>query len=78
MKKLFCIKLDESDLGQEVDGLEVRATAWEDTAHYPRTGEAREQFFLPEECNEPEEASRLATHYRSILRKIRRQAKRQR
>lgn len=71
MRRVYQITLDDFDLGQMLDGLEVRAKAWEDTAHYLRTGESPEQFFLAEECRDAEEAETLAQHYRSIIQRIR-------
>ncbi len=71
------IELEPNDLGQAIDGLEVRAKAWEDTAVYLRTGESSDEFFMPEECRDAEEADSIANHYRSILRKIRQQVEKQ-
>lgn len=73
MKKTYRIELDDLDLGQAVDGLEARAKQWEDTAQYLRTGESPDEFFMPEECREAEEAKNIASHYRSIIAKIRKQ-----
>jgi len=39
MAKTYRIELSSSDLGQLLDGLTERAEAWENTAHYHRTGE---------------------------------------
>jgi len=77
MKKQYLIKLDDFDLGQAVDGLEVRAKVWEDTAHYLTTGDAPAEFFIQEECNSPREARQLARHYRKILDSIRKQMRQQ-
>jgi hypothetical protein len=67
------IELSENDLGQAIDGLEVRAKQWEGTATYMRTGESPDEFFMPEECRDAEEAENIASHYRSIIAKIRKQ-----
>ena len=77
MTKKIRIELDPNDLGQAVDGLEVRAEAWENTAAYLRTGKSPNEFFMPEECRGAEEAESIARHYRSILQQIRRQANKQ-
>ena len=77
MSKTFRIELDALELGQIIDGLEVRASAWADTAHYLRTGEMPNDFFIVEECSNPEEASALAKSYRAITRKIQSQRDRQ-
>jgi hypothetical protein len=69
MRKVYRIELDEFDLGQLIDGLEVRAEAWEKTADYYRTGEVPDDFIV-EECHGAEEAKKIAAHYRSIIAKI--------
>jgi hypothetical protein len=76
--KMYHIELEALDLGQAVDGLEVRAKQWEDTAHWMRTGESPDEFFMPEECSDAEEAESIARHYRNILKQIKEQVERQR
>lgn len=76
MQKTYRIELDSFDLGQILDGLEVRAEAWAKTANYHRTGESPPDFIV-EECNDAEEADGIASHYRSIIAKIRRQQEEQ-
>ena len=66
----FRIELDEFDLGQILDGLEARASTWENTAEFHRTGNAD---VVIEECRDEAEANKLAAHYRSIISKIRSQ-----
>jgi hypothetical protein len=78
MRRTFQIVLDDFDLGQMLDGLEVRAKAWENTAEYLRTGESPEEFFVAEECRDADEADELGQHYRSIIQKIRDQMAQQR
>jgi hypothetical protein len=72
MQKTYLIKLDGFDLGQLLDGLDVRAEAWEKTADYHRTGESPADFIV-EECTDADEADKIAAHYRSIVTKIREQ-----
>jgi len=72
MSKSYRIELNELDLGQLLDGLEARADAWEKTANFHRTGESLPNFIV-EECNDADEANRIAVHYRSIIAKIREQ-----
>jgi hypothetical protein len=60
-----------------MDGLEVRAAAWENTASYLRTGEMPEEFFLAEECSDADEAENIGRHYRSIMENIRKQMEEQ-
>lgn len=67
--KVYVIRLSGLDLGQVIDGLEVRANAWGLTAEYLETGEVPDGFMI-EECNDAEEARRLAEHYRRILRSL--------
>ena len=76
MGKILRIELNDIDLGQLLDGLETRAEAWEKTADYHRTGESPTDFIV-EECNDAHEAYSIASHYRSIIAKIRKQRKEQ-
>jgi hypothetical protein len=62
----YIIRLSGPDLGQVIDGLEVRATAWRHTATYLETGEAPDVVVI-EECEDAEEARRIAEHYQRIL-----------
>lgn len=64
--KEYVIRLSGFDLGQVIDGLEVRANAWRLTAGYLETGEAPEGFLI-EECSDAEEAQSVAAHYKRIL-----------
>jgi len=74
MAQTYRIDLDELDLGQILDGMEIRAESWERTAEYLRTQKMPDGDFFPvEECSKPEEADVIAEHYRSIVGKIRRQ-----
>jgi hypothetical protein len=76
MSKTYLLRLDVKDVGQLLDGLEVRADAWAKTADYHRTGQSPPDFIV-EECNDADEASQIATHYRSIIGKIRKQQREQ-
>lgn len=64
--KEYVIRLSGLDLGQAIDGLEARATAWRLTATYLETGEAPDGYVI-EECSDAEEAQRLAEHYERII-----------
>jgi hypothetical protein len=66
----FRIELDDFDLGQVLDGLELRAVIWKKTVEYHRTGETDA---LIEECSDAAEAEKIAAHHRSIIDKIRKQ-----
>ena len=65
----YRIELEDRDLGQLLDGLQMRAESWERTAEYLRSGFIADDY-LVEECSKPEEADDIAEHYRSIIRKI--------
>lgn len=62
----YVIRLSSLDLGQVIDGLEARATAWRLTAAYLETGEVPDGFVI-EECSDAEEAQRLAEHYERLI-----------
>jgi hypothetical protein len=72
MSKTYLIRVDESDLGQLLDGLDAHAEAWEKTAQYHHTGESPADFIV-EECTDADEADRIAAHYRSIISTIQEQ-----
>jgi len=76
MKKTYRIELDDFDLSQLLDGLEARAEVREKTADYHRSGGSPPDFIV-EECNNADEADRIANHYRSIIAKIRKQQEEQ-
>jgi hypothetical protein len=69
---LFHIELGSDDLHQILDGLEIRAEAWERTETYLLTGYAPDDFIV-EECSNADEAHQIAAQYRSIIAKIRNQ-----
>jgi len=74
MRKSYTIQLDSRDLGQLLDGLELRAESWKRTAEYLRTEKMPDgEFFIVEECSKPEEADDIVAHYRAIIAKIRQQ-----
>jgi hypothetical protein len=74
MRKRYKIELDDVDLFQLLDGLDIRAQSWERTAEYLRTEKMPEdEFFVIEECSNPEEADGIAAHYRNIITKIQKQ-----
>jgi hypothetical protein len=77
MRKNYTIQLDSLDLGQLLDGLELRAASWQRTAEYLRSGHV-EGDFIVEECSKPEEAEDIAAHYRTIIPSIRQQMEAQR
>ena len=76
MSKTYVLRLDDHDVGQLLDGLEARAEAWTKTADYHRNGTSPPDFIV-KECNDADEASRIATHYRSIIAKIQKQREEQ-
>ena len=70
MDKRFSITLNDIDLGQALDGLKVRAETWQKTADYLETGFTSDAFFIPEECTNSHEASRIADHYKHVIKEI--------
>ena len=78
MAKHYRIELDEHDLGQLLDGLEIRAESWRRTAEYLRTEEMPDgEFFIIEECSDEEEADGLAARYEGIVQNIKGQMEKQ-
>lgn len=66
----YVIRLNGFDLGQMLDGLETRASAWRNTATYLSTGEAPTADFAAEECTDADEALQLADHYDRIIAQV--------
>ncbi|MEY4570654.1 MAG: hypothetical protein RLZZ398_2093 [Verrucomicrobiota bacterium] len=68
MAKIYRIELDEHDLGQLLDGLEIRADSWRRTAEYLRAGDMPDgEFFIIEECSDEDEAEAIAADYGRII-----------
>jgi hypothetical protein len=78
MGKTFQITLEDFDLGQLLDGLNARAEAWRKTADYMGTGELPKEFFVCEECNDADEARKMAEYYERIISNIETQIEQQR
>ena len=71
MRTEISITLTQNEIGQVLDGLEVRADAWEKTAAYLRSdGVPEDADFVIEECSDAAEAGAIASDYRSIIEKI--------
>ena len=77
MKDYYLIRLSQIDLGQIMDGLEVREKSWRNTAIFLREGYFPEEDFICEECNNAEEADNIASCYSRILLKLRKQKREQ-
>jgi hypothetical protein len=71
-QKHFTITLDSFDVGQLLDGLRIRAESWRKTAEFIESGYADETFVC-EECNNADEASRIAQHYERVITEMERQ-----
>lgn len=68
MARTYRIELDEHDLGQLLDGLEIRADSWRRTAEFLRAGEMPDgEFFMIEECSDEDEAEGIAADYDRII-----------
>jgi len=77
MKDTFQIILKRRDLGQLLDGLRIRAEAWEKTADYLESGFSPDDYFICEECSDSHEARCIARHYETIIGAIEDQVKKQ-
>ena len=71
-EKQFTIRLHSFDIGQFLDALRIRATSWRMTAEFIESGYADETFVC-EECNNADEASRIAQCYERLITEIERQ-----
>jgi hypothetical protein len=75
--KNYVIHLNGFDLGQLIDGLEVRTNAWRKTAEYLQNGELPPDCSSIEECDDADEARQIAEHYERIMATIIEQQKEQ-
>ena len=73
MRKIHLV-LGDSEISQLLDGLEIREESWRKTAAYLETEKfPDDDFFLIEECSNPDEARNIADDYKTIIEKIRKQ-----
>lgn len=77
MDKEYVIRFSAFDLGQLIDGLEVRSNAWRRTPEYLQHGELPPDGSSIEECDDVDEAQRIADHYDRIMATIIEQQKQQ-
>ena len=77
MGRTFRINIDGFNLGQLLDGLRIRAESWRKTADYLETGFSADDSFICEECDDAEEATKIADHYDRIIALIDRQVQEQ-
>ena len=73
MPASIAIKLSTLDLLQVTDALESRAESWERTAEWLRGESDSTEFFIIEECSDPDEANRIAIQFREIIETINKQ-----
>ena len=73
MGKQLEIKIDSLDFGQILDGLRSRQESWTHTAIYLRDNFFPDDAFVCEECDDPDEAEKIADHYQRIIRSIEQQ-----
>ena len=73
MGKQFQIEIKGIDLGQILDGLRSRQESWKNTAVYLRDGFFPDDAFVCEECDNADEAEKIAAHYQRIISSIERQ-----
>lgn len=77
MKDQLQITLNRNDLGQLLDGLQIRAAPWGKTADYLESGFSSDDSFICEECGDSQEARRIAQHYAMIITNIEAQVAKQ-
>lgn len=70
---IVTIQLTRGDVGQIIDGLEIRQESWQHTAtHFP--GDSCDAECPPfEECSDSEEAQNIADMYARIIRQLKAQ-----
>lgn len=78
MSKNYFLRLDENDLGQIIEGLQMREESWRRTADYFRSGYNPDDSFLIEECSGEHEADKIAKFYSRIIQNLERQRDEQR
>jgi hypothetical protein len=65
--KIFALSMPSADVFQILDALDSRAASWEYTARsLSGISESDDEHQIPEECDDPEEAGRIARHFREI------------
>ncbi len=71
MAQKYRIEPDEYDLGQLLNGLEIRAGSWGSNARYLRAGDmSNAELFMIEECSGEDEAEGMAATYGGIIGKL--------
>ncbi len=75
-EKTYTIVLGSNDLGQALEGLELRAQAYRNAEAYHATGEALFDEQIPE-VNDDDEARKIAEHYERIIGNVRAQKEKQ-
>ena len=73
MEESVTLKLSRLDVGQVMDGLQVRLEAWRGTQMYFESGFPPSPDFMIEDASDAEEAEQIADHYERILSTIREQ-----
>jgi hypothetical protein len=77
MSKTFQITLESLDLGQLLDGLRAREESWRNSAIYLRDDYFPDDAFVCEECDDAEEADKIANHYKRLIAGIEEQIEKQ-
>jgi hypothetical protein len=71
MARKYRIELDKYDLGQFLNGLEIRVGSWGSNAKYLRAGDmSNGELFMIEECSDEDEAEGMAATYGRIIGKL--------
>lgn len=58
------------DVLQILDALDNRAEAWENTEALLLGEIESQEFFVPEDCDDPLEAAKIAQHFRDVISEI--------
>ena len=73
MAKEITFRLEAQDVFQILDALDTRAESWENTEAVLNGTFESEDIFIPEECDDSEEAAEIAQHFREIISKMKAQ-----
>lgn len=70
MSTIYSVQLKAEDIFQIIDALNSRAFAYDETARYLRGELTEDEFFIAEDCHEPDDAAKIANHFRDIVRTL--------
>ncbi len=73
MARTVQLSLSSVDVFQLLDGLRIRAEAWQQTVEYLRTGQMSDNTIGIAECSDATEADKIHRHYKKIIASVERQ-----